>query len=225
VKVVLIEDDPGIIEYISMAFGVGWPESKIVSTQRGDKGIELVETENPDVVILDLGLPDISGYEVLKRIREFSDVPVLIESVRDNEQDIVKGIELGADEYVVKPFGQLELMARVKALVRRRSPKLTAKIGKGPLSFDPITGVLTINQKKIHLTRTEGIIMAVLMKNAPTLVTYSELAEAIWGDDYANAADTLRVYIKRLRSKIEIDPSTPVFISAKAGRGYLLHLP
>lgn len=224
-KVVLIEDDPGIIEYITMAFGVGWPDSRIVISQCGERGIELVEFEDPDVVILDLGLPDISGFEVVKRIRQFSEVPILVESVRDNEQDIVKGIELGADEYVVKPFGQLELMARVKALVRRHSPKLTAKIAKGPLSFDPVSGELAIRQKRIHLTRTEGIIMTALLKNAATVVTYPELAEAIWGDDYAASADTLRVYIKRLRAKIEIDPRIPVFIVAKQGRGYLLQLP
>ncbi|MEL7561880.1 response regulator transcription factor [Dehalogenimonas sp. 4OHTPN] len=224
-KVVLIEDDPGIIEYISMAFGVGWPDSKIVACQRGEGGVELVGSENPDAVILDLGLPDISGFEALKRIREFSDVPILIVSVRDNEQDIVKGIELGADEYVVKPFGQLELMARVKALIRRHSPKLTAKITRGPLAFDPLSGELTIKQKKIRLTRTEGIIMTALMKNTAALVTHSELAESIWGDDYATSVDTLRVYIKRLRSKIEIDPDTPVFIVARPGRGYVLQLP
>jgi len=224
-KVLVIEDDPGIIEYITMAFGVGWPESEITSAQRGLTGVEFVERETPDIVILDLGLPDISGFEVLTRIRGFSDVPVLIVSVRDSEHDIVKGIELGADEYVVKPFGQLELMARVKALVRRHTPNLTAKIAKGPLSFDPVSGVLALRQKKILLTRTEGIIVALLIKNAPAVVTISEIAEAIWGEDYNGSADTLRVYIKRLRAKIEIDPSIPVFILAKPGRGYLLQLP
>ncbi|MFC1860183.1 response regulator transcription factor [Chloroflexota bacterium] len=110
-KVLIIEDDPEIVEVISLAFQIRWPEVKLVSTNLGEKGVELVESESPDVVILDLGLPDISGYDVLKEIRAFSTVPILILTVRGEETDVVRGLEWGADDYMVKPFRQLELLS------------------------------------------------------------------------------------------------------------------
>ena len=117
VKVLIIEDEWDIIESISLAFQIHWPEAQLVSAQRGMKGIELVQTESPDVVILDLGLPDINGYEVLKQIRLFSSVPIIILTVRSQEEDVVKALEEEADDYVVKPFRQKELLARVRAQV------------------------------------------------------------------------------------------------------------
>ena len=117
-KILVIEDDAEIIEYISMAFDTGWPVIEMISTHQGKEGIKFVKTQQPDAVLLDVGLPDISGFDVLKRIRAFSEVPVIIESVRGSEHDVVKGLSLGADEYIVKPFGQLELVAKVKAVCR-----------------------------------------------------------------------------------------------------------
>jgi two-component system response regulator VicR len=118
VKILVIEDDAEIVEFMSIAFSTAWPAVEMISTHHGKEGIDLVKTQQPDAVLLDLGLPDISGFDVLKRIRAFSEVPVIIESVRGSEYDVANGLSCGADEYIVKPFGQLELVARVKAVCR-----------------------------------------------------------------------------------------------------------
>ena len=119
-RILIIEDDQSIVEAISLALQIIWPDAKLLSTHLGEKGIELLQSENPDVIILDLGLPDISGFEVLKRVRLFSEVPILILTVRSDEADIVKGLEWGADDYVIKPFRQMELLSRIKLVTRRR---------------------------------------------------------------------------------------------------------
>ena len=225
-KVLIIEDDSEIVEFVDIAFEVGWPETKLLSTHQGNSGVELVENESPDVVILDLGLPDISGFEVLKQIRLFSKVPIIIVTVRDSEADIVKGLELGADEYVVKPFGQLGLLARVKAILRRHHALDTLEpLICGPLQFDYSSGQLILESTKIHLSRTEGLIIHLLMQNAGRVVTHSKLAEAIWGDTYPGSADALRVYIRRLRAKIEGDARYKGLILSSPGIGYTLELP
>lgn len=225
-KVLVIENDRGIVEAISIAFQIRWPEAKLISTNLGEEGIALVETEKPDVVILDLGLDDISGFEVLKEIRFFSSVPVLILTVRADETDIVRGLEWGADDYVVKPFRQLELLSRIKALTRRQGPITTeTSLVCGNLRLDPSTGQLFLNDKEVNLTPTEGAIISQLMKNAGRVVTHSSLAESVWGDDYPEAANSLKVYIRRLREKLETDPGHPAIILTKTGVGYQMARP
>jgi two-component system KDP operon response regulator KdpE len=224
-KVLLIEDDKEIIDAIVLAFQIRWPEAKVVSSRLGEKGIDLVETESPDIVILDLGLPDISGFDVLKEIRRFSDVPTIILTVRSDEADVVKGLEWGADDYIVKPFRQLELLARVKSLIRRQSPSEAAQLVSGPLRLDNTTGQLYIDGKEIALTVTENHILSHLMRNAGRVVTHTSLAEAVWGDDYPGAADSLKVHIRRLREKIEADPGNPKLILTRTGVGYMLAKP
>ena len=145
-KVLVIEDDREIIEAISLAFQIRWPEAQVVSTRLGEKGVEQVETESPDIVILDLGLPDINGFEVLRQIRRFSQVPTIILTVRAEEVDIVKGLEWGADDYIVKPFRQLEFLSRVKALIRRKSTTEEEQLVSGPLRLDSTTGQLRYNR-------------------------------------------------------------------------------
>ncbi len=222
-KVLIIEDDHNIIETISLALQIRWPEAKLVSTHLGERGVELVESEAPDVVILDLGLPDISGFEALKQIRLFSGVPVIILTVRAEEADVVKGLEWGADDYVVKPFSQLELLARVRAQLRgQMRSKEEQPLVYGALKFDPSTRQLRYDKEEISLTRTEAHILQHLMKNGGHVVTYSSLAEEVWGTDYPGAADSLKVHIRRLREKIEDDPSHPQLILTKSGVGYLL---
>jgi len=224
-KVLIVEDNRDIVETISLALQIRWPEAKLVSTHLGEKGIELVESESPDIVILDLGLPDISGFEVLKQIRLFSVVPIIILTVRAEEADIVKGLEWGADDYVVKPFSQLELLARVKAQIRGQTRSREESLVCGPLSFDPSTRQLLYDGKEIALTRTEAHILRHLMNNAGHVVTHSSLAEEVWGEDYPGAADSLKVHIRRLREKVETDPSQPQLILTKAGIGYFLKKP
>jgi len=136
-KILVIEDSPAIVETISLALEMRWPEAKIISTALGENGVKMVETQSPDAVILDLGLPDSSGYDVLKRIRLFSQVPVLILTVRADESDIVKGLEWGADDYMIKPFKQLELLSRLKVIMRRRGSPASQTLVCGALQFDP----------------------------------------------------------------------------------------
>lgn len=225
-KILVIEDDQQIVEAITLAFQIRWPEAKLISTQQGEKGIELVENEKPDIVILDLGLPDINGYDVLKQIRMFSDIPILILTARTEESDIVKGLEWGADDYMIKPFRQLELLSRIKALTRRRATTDSeVPISVGQLNFNPPTGQLTYNNKEISLTPTEGRILHHLMRNAGQVVTHSSLADAVWGEDYPGAVDSLKVYIRRLREKLEAEPQQPQLILTKAGVGYTMVKP
>jgi two-component system, OmpR family, response regulator VicR len=225
-KILIIEDDVQIVEAIALAFQIRWPEAKLVSTQQGEKGIDFVESEKPDLVILDLGLPDINGFDVLKQIRLFSEVPILILTARAEESDIVKGLEWGADDYMVKPFRQLELLSRVKALTRRTSsPDIETPISIGALKFNPSTGQISFNGKDISLTPTEARVLHHLMRNAGQVVTHSSLAEAVWGEDYPGAADSLKVYIRRLREKLERAPQEPQLILTKAGIGYLMARP
>ena len=225
-KVLIIEDNQEIVEAISLAFQIRWPEAKLVSTQFGERGIELVESENPDVVILDLGLADISGFEVLKQLRLFSAVPIIILTVRSDEADIVKGLEWGADDYMVKPFRQMELLARIKALTRRRSRFVEeTPLVCGQLHFNPAARQLFYGEKEISLTPNEGHILRALIENAGRPVTHSELAEAVWDADYTDAAANLKVHIRRLREKLEADSSHPQLILTKAGIGYILTKP
>jgi two-component system KDP operon response regulator KdpE len=224
-KVLIIEDDKEIVDAITLALQIRWPEAKVVSTRLGKKGVELVETENPDIVILDLGLPDISGFEVLSQTRLFSHVPIIILTVRADEADVVKGLEWGADDYILKPFRQLELLARVKALIRRQTPSEEESLASGPLRLETTSGQLHLDGKEIALTITESRILAHLMRNSGHVVTHSSLAEAVWGNDYPGAADSLKVHIRRLREKIESNPSQPKLILTKAGVGYFLSRP
>ena len=224
-KVLLIEDDREIIDAISLAFQIRWPEAKVVSTRLGEKGVELVESEAPDIVILDLGLPDVSGFEVLRQIRLFSRVPTIILTVRSDEADVVKGLEWGADDYITKPFRQLELLARVKAMIRRQSPSEEEPLVSGPLHLDITSGQLYYSGKEIALTVTESHILSHLMKNTGHVATHLSLAETVWGEDYPGATDSLKVHIRRLREKIEADPSHPQLILTRTGVGYFLAKP
>ncbi|MBE0481611.1 MAG: response regulator transcription factor [Dehalococcoidia bacterium] len=221
-KLLIIEDDEQIVEAVSLAFQIRWREAEIISTRYGKKGVELVASEQPDVVVLDLGLPDTSGFDVLREIRRFSDVPIIIVTVRAEEADIIKGLEWGADDYIIKPFRQMELVARIKAQTRRPGQTEQEELASGPLHLNSTTGQLIRDNKKIDLTVTESKILGHLMRNAGHVVTHSSIAEAVWGDDYPAAAETLRVHIRRLREKIERDPSNPEFVVTRPGVGYLL---
>ncbi|HXZ94651.1 MAG TPA: PAS domain S-box protein [Dehalococcoidia bacterium] len=225
-KVLIIEDDQQIVDFISLAFQMDWPEAELISTRLGEEGIALVETAAPDIVILDLGLPDIDGFEALKEIRAFSSVPVVILTVRAEENDIIKGLGLGADDYIAKPFRQMELLARLKVQLRKQGlPDEDAPIVCGPLRFDPSTSQFTHGRKEISLSLIEGHIIGHLMRNIGRVVPHSRLAEALWGEDYAGSIETLRVYIRRLREKVEEDASNPRLILTKPGIGYLMSKP
>jgi len=222
-KVLVIEDDENIVEAISIAFQMRWPEASLISTSSGEKGVELVGSEAVDIVILDLGLPYMSGFDVLKEIRQISNVPVIILTVMADEPSIVKGLEMGADDYIVKPVGQLHLLARVKAHLRRQTAINDAILVCGPLRIEPSTAQAFCNDEEIYLTPTEYRILHCLMQQGGHLVSHDNLTKVVWGNhDYPGAIDAIKVYIRRLRQKIEVDPSKPKVIRTRAGIGHFI---
>jgi DNA-binding response OmpR family regulator len=222
IKLLIIEDDPQIVQVISTCFEMRWPDSIIASVSQGRKGIELVETEPPDVVLLDIGLPDMDGFEVLRQIRFFSDVPIIIETVEDREADRVRGLELGADDYITKPFSYMELLARVKAVLRR-SQMVEFKSGEanfvsGNLVINFATREIRLGDKVVKLTPIEYKILYILVRNKGQVVTQRKLMQQVWGEDYIENTDYLRAYIRRLRDKLQDDP--PRMILTEHGVGY-----
>ncbi|MFC2027172.1 ATP-binding protein [Chloroflexota bacterium] len=228
-KVLIIEDEQEIIDSVSLAFEKDWPEAELISVLFGRSGLDLVESEEPDIVLLDLELPDTDGIEVLKSIRLFSSVPVIILSVRQGESDMIRGLELGANDYITKPFRKKELLSRLKVQLRNRmSTREESPIICGSLCLDPTTFQLTYGGREISLTVVEGRIMQQLMTNAGHVTTHARLAEAVWGDDHNDSRGTvesLRVYIRYLRRKLEVDSSKPRLILTKSGVGYSLAKP
>jgi len=226
-KVLMIEDDAQIVDSVAWAFRMRWPDVEFLSTDSGSRGVSQAREYRPDLVILDLGLPDISGFEVLKSVRQFSNMPIIILTARKDEFDIVKALEAGADDYLVKPFRQMELLSRIKALLRRSAaPGVeSAMLSVGDLRLSPATGILHYQNREIPLTRTEEIIMNKLMQHPGGVVTYATMAEALWNDYYPDCVAALRVYIRQLRQKIEIDIDNPKIILNKHGVGYMLATP
>ncbi|MEE8372419.1 MAG: response regulator [Dehalococcoidia bacterium] len=225
-KVLLIEDDKDIIGSVSLVLDTLWPEAQLVSSRRGEKGVGLVETEKPDVVLLDLGLPDMTGFEVLRQIRLFTHVPVIILSVKTEEEDIVKALERGADDYLTKPFRQKELVSRLQVQVRKQLPISEEAIQVcGPLRLDPSTSQVVCHGRETNLTTIESQILQCLIGYAGHVVSHSRISEIVWGEDYPGTSESLRVHIRRLREKLEEDPGNPQLILTRPGIGYLLARP
>ncbi len=224
VKILLIDDDPDVVEAITLSFSVHWPEAEIVAAVDGRSGLELFRRENPDVALLDISLPDTDGFKVLRRMREESDVPVLMISARGEEVDKVKGLELGADDYVTKPFGSLELSARVKAVMRRAQalPPMSGggRFEAGPLVVNYTTHQVTRHGKPLKLTPIEYKLLYQLTRNAGQVLLHDQLLTKIWGPEYLGELDYLRIYVRRLREKLEENPQQPAYILTERGLGY-----
>ena len=223
-KVLVIEDDPGIIEVVSLCFQLRWSGTTVVSASNGRQGIELVETESPEVVILDIGLPDIDGYQVLREIRRFSDVPVIMLTVRGEDTDVAKGLELGADDYITKPFSHIELIARVQAVLRRAQGIAVTDderpFAAGKLSVDFARNEVLINGESVKLTSTERKLLYYLIRNEGRILSHESLLTKVWGDSYVDARDLLRVHIQHLRQKLEDNAESPSIIVTEHGIGY-----
>jgi len=220
----VIEDDPGIIEVVSLCFQLRWSGTTVISAANGHKGIELVEAESPDVVILDIGLPDIDGYQVLREIRRFADVPVLMLTVRGEDTDVAKGLELGADDYITKPFSHIELIARVQAVLRRAQGLAVTDEERpfisGKLSVDFNRNEVMISGQPIKLTSTERKLLYYLIRNEGRILSHESLLTKVWGDTYVDARDLLRVHIQHLRQKLEDSAESPIIIVTEHGIGY-----
>ena len=228
-KILIIEDSPDIVDAVTMCFELRWPEVKVIAIDRGRQGINLVRSESLDAVLLDLGLPDMDGFEVLKEIRSFSNVPVTILTVRGAEVDKLRGLELGADDYITKPFSHLELLARVNALIRRtQMPVHNEKekaIRNSRLVIDLASRTVTVNGQPVRLTPTEYNLLYYLVVNVNTVLTHGALLEKVWGEEYTNSPEYLKVYIQRLRNKLEEDPSNPKLLISERGFGYKFVMP
>ncbi|MBC8511711.1 MAG: response regulator [Dehalococcoidia bacterium] len=224
IKILVIENNPQIVEAISLCFELRCPEMSVVSATNGNTGIEMVETESPDMVIVDLGLPDIDGFDVLREIRSFSDVPAIILSIRAGEMDKVRGLELGADDYMVKPFNHAELLARVKAVLRRTTmPQLKDAeevLISSELKIDFASSCLYRKGQTVKLTLNESNLLYHLVRNGGKTLSRRYLLERIWGEEHSDATEYLKVYVQRLRKKLEDDPSQPKMLTTERGLGY-----
>lgn len=222
-KALVIDDDPGIVEVVSICFQLRWNGATVISANDGGKGLELVEAESPDVVILDIGLPDMDGFQVLREIRRFSQVPVIMLTVRGEDTDVARGLELGADDYITKPFSHVELMARVHAVLRRTQGVVTTEeqsFVSGKLSVNFATNEVTVGGKPVKLTSIESKLLYHLIKNEGRLLPHENLLQKVWGETYGDARDLLRVHIQHLRQKLGDSIESPKIIVTEHGMGY-----
>jgi two-component system KDP operon response regulator KdpE len=223
-KILVIDDEPDVIESVSLGFTLQWREIDVLGAPNGEDGLDAIEHEHPDLVLLDVGLPDVDGFEVLRRIRAFSDVPVVMLTAQDDSMAKVKGLELGADDYVTKPFNHLELMARVKAVLRRvdmpapvsRAPSFRS----GELEVDFTRQEARLAGRRLDLTPTEYKLLYHLVRNAGHVLQHGTLLAKVWGREYIDEVDYIRVYVRRLREKLGDDPDDPTYIRTERGLGY-----
>ncbi|MBI1290264.1 response regulator [bacterium] len=219
-RILLVEDDPGIRKFLRVAL-----ESQgfvLDEEATGRAGVARAATAQPDLVILDLGLPDMDGKAVIARIREWSQVPILVLSVRQAEEEKVAALDAGANDFVVKPFGIAELMARVRALLRSSASGTVpeAEIVRGDLSIDLARHEVALAGAPVRLTRKEFDLLALLARNAGRIVTHRQLLADVWGPAHEHDLQYLRVFIGRLRAKLGDDPAAPRFILNEPGVGY-----
>ena len=223
-KVLVVDDAPEVVDSVRLGFSVQWREVDLLSAGTGKEALELVERESPDLVLLDVGLPDMDGFKVLEELRFFSDVPVIMLTARDDTIDKVKGLELGADDYVTKPFNHLELLARIKAVLRRLDmppPKSRApSFRSGDLEMDFAAQEVRVKGQPVRLTPTEYKLLYHLVRNAGRTLPHGTLLAKVWGREYLDEVDYLRVYVRRLRDKLGDDPEKPRYIRTERGLGY-----
>jgi two-component system KDP operon response regulator KdpE len=223
-KFLVVDDEPDVIESVRLGFTLQWREVDVIGAATGEAGLDAVEHEHPDLVLLDIGLPDIDGFEVLRQIRAFSDVPVVMLTAHDDSMDKVKGLELGADDYVTKPFNHLELMARIRAVLRRLSMPPPASrapsFRHAELEVDFGRQEARLGGRRLDLTPTEYKLLYHLVRNAGHVLQHGTLLAKVWGREYVDEVDYVRVYVRRLREKLGDDPDQPRYIRTERGLGY-----
>jgi two-component system KDP operon response regulator KdpE len=228
-RILVVDDEPDVIESIRLGFALQWREVEVLGAADADAALDLVERESPDLVLLDIGLPGRDGFEVLRELREFSDVPVVMLTARDDAMDKVKGLELGADDYVTKPFNHLELMARVRAVLRRHDMPAPASrapsFRSGDLEVDFARQEVRLRGERVDLTPTEYKLLYHLVRNAGHVLQHGTLLAKVWGREYVDETDYVRVYVRRLRDKLGDDPDHPRYIQTERRLGYRFLLP
>jgi DNA-binding response OmpR family regulator len=228
-KILVVDDAPEVVESVSLGFMLQWREVEVLGAATGAEALDIVERQRPDIVLLDVGLPDQDGFAVLRELRTFSDVPIMMLTARDEPMDKVKGLELGADDYVTKPFNHLELMARVRALLRRMDMSAPASrapsFRSGDLEVDFAAQAVRLRGEEVHLTPTEYKLLYHLVRNAGHVLQHGTLMAKVWGHEYIDETDYIRVYIRRLRDKLGDDPDHPRYIQTERRLGYRFLLP
>ena len=220
--VVLIEDEPQIRRFLRTVLpGQGYT---LFEADTGQQGLVEAAVRKADVVILDLGLPDMDGVEVVKRLREWSAIPVIVLSARAQEEDKVAALDAGADDYLTKPFGVSELLARLRVALRhaQRSPEGAQVFENGPLKVDLSARRVEVNGQEMHLTPIEYRLLSVLVRHAGKVLTHRQLLKDVWGPSHVEHAHYLRIYMAQLRRKLEEDPAQPCFLLTEPGVGYRL---
>lgn len=227
-KVLVVDDDPDIVEAVGICFALRWPEVDLVEAPDGQSALDRFDSEQPEVVILDIGLPDMTGIEVCGALRERSNVPIVMLTAKDGELDKVKGLETGADDYITKPFSHLELLARIKAVLRRTAVGAVGANGQpfksGEFVFDFASRQVSYRGQRVQLTPTEHNLLYHLTKNHPRVVQHKTLLAKVWGREYIEETEYLKVHVQRIRSKFsEIDPDFNP-IENERGIGYRLNV-
>jgi two-component system response regulator RegX3 len=222
-KILVVEDEESFSE--ALAYLLGREGFDVTVADSGPKAIEEFDRVGADLVLLDLMLPGLSGTEVCKQLRQRSDVPIIMLTAKDSEVDKVVGLELGADDYVTKPYSSRELVARIRAVLRRNSDLGEAEPASGTLTVGPVRldterHVIAIHGTTVQFPLKEFELLEFLMRNCDRVLTRTQIIDRVWGSDYVGDTKTLDVHIKRLRAKIEVDPANPVYIQTVRGLGY-----
>ncbi|RJP63991.1 MAG: response regulator [Ignavibacteriales bacterium] len=222
-KILIIDDENQIRKILKIALEAkGY---KIIEAANGNEGVVNAATNHPELIILDLGLPDKDGISVLKDIREWSQIPIIILTVRNAEEDIINALNSGADDYLTKPFNTGELIARINANLRRSAQIQNNSIFiNGPLKIDLVSHIASNNDQEIKLTATEYSLLVLFAKNIGKVLTHRFILKEIWGPSYIDQSQYLRVFVGQLRKKIEEDPSNPKMIVTESGVGYRMVL-
>lgn len=225
-KILVVDDEEEFIKILTVAFQVYRPGYTLIAAYAGTEALAKADAEDPDLVVLDVMLPDIDGFEVCRRLRTRADVPVILLTAKDREEDIVQGFEVGADDYITKPFSYRTLMARIDALLRRTRAMPGAQrpglLRWGDLTFDFTQRQVRLRGTNLDLTAKEYRILEELARNAGDVVSHGTLLTRIWGQEYLDEPQYLKTYIYRLRRKIEADPRHPRYILTRYGGGYSL---
>ncbi len=222
-KILIVDDEPDVVKVVRMSFQIQEPAWEALAAYDGEEALTIFEKERPDLVLLDVMMPEMSGFDVLKELRLFSDVPVIMLTAKDSEIDKVMGLNLGADDYITKPFGHLELLARVKTVLRRAqgiplSHDLPFSSGRIHVDFE--RRQVTVAGEPVSLTATEYRLLYHLVRSAGHVLPHETLLARVWGREYTDEIDYVKVYISRLRNKLEQDPRNPEYILTEYGMGY-----
>ena len=216
-RILVVDDDPGLLR--TLGIGLGALGHEVLLAADGRTALQAAREDNPDLLVLDLGLPDVDGVEVLRRLRAWTSVPVIVLSARADSHDKVQALDLGADDYVTKPFGMDELAARIRAAGRRGGVDLPV-LDAGELHIDGAARRITRGGEPVRLTPTEWAVLEVLLRAPGRLVRRKELLHEVWGPAYDRETHYLRVYVASLRKKLERDPSHPRHLITEPGIGY-----